>query len=72
MWEVQTKYYLGDRVWLISGNKAVEKIVTQFDIIVEGTYDHPEIKVTYELNHESTDIDENKLFTTKAELLKSL
>lgn len=72
MLEVQTKYYLKDRVWLISGNKAVENMITQFDIAVEGTYDCPEIKVTYKLNYESGDIDENKLFTSKEELLKSL
>lgn len=72
MWEVQTRYYIGDKVWLISKNKAVEKIITQFDITVSGTYDHPEIKVTYQLNYESDDIDEKKLFTSKEELLKSL
>ena len=72
MWEVQTRYYIGDRVWLISKNKAVEKIITQFDITVSGTYDHPEIKVTYQMNNESDDIDEKKLFTSKEELLKSL
>lgn len=72
MLEVQIKYYLKDRVWLISDNKAVEKMITQFDIVVDGTYDNPEVKVTYGLNYESENIDENKLFTSKEELLKSL
>ena len=65
---VKTKYYIGDRVWLISGNKAVEKIITQFDIVVSDN----DIKITDELNYESSDIDENKLFISKEELLKSL
>ena len=68
MWEVQTKYYIGDRVWLISNNKAIEKIITQFDVVVSDNG----IKITYELNYESIDIDESKLFTSKEELLKSL
>lgn len=72
MLEVQIKYYLKDRVWLISDNKVVEKMITQFDIVVDGTYDNPEVKVTYGLNYESENIDENKLFTSKEELLKSL
>lgn len=65
---VETKYYIGDRVWLVSNNKVVEKIITQFDVVVSDNG----IKITYELNYESIDIDESKLFTSKEELLKSL
>lgn len=67
--ELNTKYYIGDRVWLISGNKAVESIVTLYRITVDS--DNKQ-KVTYELNHCGSDVDESKLFSSKEELLKSL
>ena len=66
--EIETKYNIGDKVWLISGNKAVEKMITQFDVIING----PRPKITYQLNYESTDVDEYRLFKSKEELLKSL
>jgi len=69
--EVETKYYLGDSVWLISNNKAVEKQVTLFNITISDATDCKP-KITYELNFESERIDEDKLFTTKKELLESL
>ena len=66
--KIETKYNVGDKVWLICGNKAVEKMITQFDVIIKG----PSPKITYQLNYESTDVDEYKLFKSKEELLKSL
>lgn len=66
--EVKTKYNLRDKVWVIFENKATEKFVTQIDVFVG----EPRVKITYELNYTSGDVDESKLFTSKAELLKSL
>ena len=68
MQKVKTKYDIGDKVWLIYENKAVERIITQVQIIVNAQ----KAKVTYQLNHETTDYDEYKLYTSKEELLKSL
>lgn len=65
--EIETKYNIGDKVWLICGNKAVEEIITRIDVAIN---DHKEI--TYQLNYESIDFDECRLFDSKEELLKSL
>ena len=69
--EIETKYNIGDKVWLICGNKAVEKMITQIDVAIKESEDsHKEI--TYRLNYESIDFDECRLFDSKEELLKSL
>ncbi len=68
MQKVKTKYDIGDKVWLIYENKAAERVITQVQIIVNAQ----KTKVTYQLNHEITDYDECKLYTSKGELLKSL
>lgn len=69
--EIETKYYIGDIVWVISNNKAVEKQVTLYNVTISESTDCKP-KITYELNFETEKIDEDKLFTTKKELLESL
>ena len=64
-----TKYDIGDRVWLISGNRAVRSDITRVIISVE-TPDNRE--VWYSLHYSDTEIPEDRLFSTKEELLKSL
>lgn len=68
MQKVKTKYDIRDKVWLIYENKATERVITQVEIIVNTQ----KSKVTYQLNHKTTDYDEYKLYTSKEELLKSL
>lgn len=67
--EISTKYNLNDTVWVVSGNKVIQKLVTMYKIKVDNTH---KVKVTYQLNHDDIDVDESKLFASKEELLKSL
>ena len=64
-----TKYDIGDRVWLISGNRAVRSDITRVIISVE-TPDNREVR--YSLHYGDTEIPEDRLFSTKKELLESL
>lgn len=65
--EVNTKYDIGDQVWLVDANKVVMRPVTGLVISMEG--DTVEIKYSTWGNE---DIPENLLFKTKNELLESL
>jgi len=65
--EVNTKYNIGDQVWLVDANKVVKVIVTGVVILLEG--DTQEVKYSTWGND---NIPENLLFKTKNELLESL
>ena len=65
--EVNTKFNIGDEVWLVDANKVVKMPVTGVVITLEG--DAQEVKYSF-WNH--NDIPENRLFKTKNELLESL
>jgi hypothetical protein len=65
--EVNTKFNVGDQVWIVESNKAVLKIVTDLLIVLEGDT----VKITYS-THGNSDLPENRLFKTKKELLESL
>jgi len=66
--EVESKYNLGDLVWLIYDNKAVRFKVTGVRISVE---DADNYEVEYSLS-DCTKRLEHQLFDTKEELIKSL
>ena len=63
------KYDIGDRVWLISGNRAVRSDITRIVISIENP-DKREVR--YSLHFSDAEIPEDRLFSTKEELLKSL
>ena len=65
--EVNTKFDIGDQVWIIDANKVVKILVTGLVISLEG--DTTEVKYSTWGNK---DIPENLLFKTKKELLESL
>ena len=65
--EVNTKYDIGDQVWLVDANKVVKVIVTGVVILLEG--DTQEVRYSTWGND---NIPENLLFKTKNELLESL
>ena len=66
---VKTKYNTGDKVWLISNNKAISLAISGVSVTVELK---KECQVEYILHFESGWIDEEKLFESKKELLESL
>ena len=74
--EVNTKYDLDDRVWTVINNKVEKQIVT--GITVYHTFNEPwkgggeKIDILYDLNWQVEEVPENRLFSTKEELLKSL
>lgn len=74
--EVNTKYDLDDRVWTVINNKVEKQIVT--GITVYHTFKEPylgggeKIDILYDLNWQAEEVPENRLFSTKEELLKSL
>ena len=74
--EVNTKYNIDDRVWIVLNNKVEKQIVT--GITVYHTFKEPhlggeeKIDILYDLNWQTEEVPESRLFSTKEELLKSL
>ena len=66
---IDTKFEIGDKVFLILDNKVVEKEITGVKITV-----YPEDKSyeSYVLNYEDVNYPAVRLFKSKKELLKSL
>lgn len=65
--EVETKFNIGDNVYFITDNKVQKMDITGISISVNGN----EPKIEYTL-HFDTNINENLVFASKEELLKSL
>lgn len=65
--KVSSKFNIGDKVYFITDNKVQRSDITGVSISVLGG----ETKVEYTLHFDST-IDENLVFATKEELIKSL
>ena len=65
--EVDTKFNIRDKVWVVDENKVVLMLVTGIIITLEG--DSREVRYSF-WGHE--DIPEDLLFKTKKELLESL
>jgi len=65
--EVSSKFNIGDKVYFITDNKVQRSDITGVSISVNGS----ETKIEYTLHFDST-IDENLVFETKEELIKSL
>jgi len=65
--EVNTKFNVGDQVWLVESNKVVMGLIDKLVINWEGDT----VDIKYSTNG-SSDIPEHLLFKTKNELLESL
>lgn len=65
--EINSKFDIGDQVWLVDANKVVKILVTGVVILLEE--DTLEVKYSTWGNE---NIPENLLFKTKNELLESL
>ena len=65
--EVNTKFNVGDQVWLVESNKVVMRIIDKLVINCEGET----VDIKYSTNG-SNNIPEHLLFKTKNELLESL
>ena len=61
------RFNIGDKVWMISNNRALQIDVTGVGISVDKNGSH----TLYTL-HFDKDVEESKLYGTKEELLKSL
>lgn len=65
--EVSSKFNIGDKVYFIADNKVQKSDITGVSISANGC----ETKIEYTLHFDST-IDEDLVFSTKEELIKSL
>lgn len=66
---IDTKFEIGDKVFLILDNKVVEKEITGVKLNV---YSEDKIYESYFLNYEDVNYPAVSLFKSKKELLKSL
>ena len=73
--DIKTKFDLGQRVFFMSDNRVCQGVIEGFDIGFGYRGLENDITISYCVKAESfTDlsVEENKLFLTKEELLKSL
>lgn len=72
--EINNKFNLGDKVYFIDGRSINEGRVTMVDMVNEMFYGDPIISIYYRIDSSSEDdlIDEEDVFASKEELLKSL
>lgn len=66
---IDTKFEIGDKVFLILDNKVVEKEITGVKLLA---YQEDKYCETYVLNYEDVGYPAVRLFKSKKELLKSL
>lgn len=67
--EVETKFDIGDKVWLIYNNIVTALKVCGYRITIDESF-NPEI--VYTLHYNCLEVAESQLFKTKEELLNSL
>lgn len=67
--KVTTKYSLEDMVWYMSQNRPQCGKVTYVYIRVTAKNQY---SISYHVNHDSTNWDEDRLFSSKKELLNTL
>ena len=69
MFEINTKFDIGDTIWLIDSNKVMSMKITGVKVQVN---ERCECEVEYDLHHGDRKVEESKAFATKEELLESL
>lgn len=71
--KIETKYNIGDVVWLMKENKPTTQVVSFIEIIVASTTSECFIQYGFKTGGVIAErVVENHLFSTKEELLKSL
>ena len=67
--ELESKYSIGDKVWMITDNK-----IDTFEIqgVMINVTSPENVNITYQFGDSVFGYPENKLFPSKEELLKSL
>lgn len=69
---VETKFNIGDVVWLMKENKPTTRVVSFIEIIAASTTSECFIQYGLKVEGIVERVVENHLFSTKEELLKSL
>lgn len=73
---IHLKHYLGDYVWFIHNDKVIKGKIYSFNVRYNVYYSQVTVSYQVEIeNHgdcDNVDINEEKCFTTKEELLKTL
>lgn len=69
---IETKYSIGDVVWLMKENKPTKRVVDFIEIITASTTSKSFIRYGLKMGNEVERVVESHLFPTKEELLKSL
>lgn len=70
--DIKTKYGLGQRVFFMDNNKVQDGPITRINIGVGYTTKDIEVKISYNIFSTTKFYEEEELFLTKEELLKSL
>lgn len=69
---IETKFNIGDVVWLMKENKPTTRVVSFIEIIAASTTSECFIQYGLKVEGIVERVVENHLFSTKEELLKSL
>ena len=70
---IETKYNIGDELWLMKENKPTTQVVSFIEIIAASTISECFIQYGFKTGDIIAErVVENHLFSTKEELLKSL
>ena len=69
---IETKYNIGDEVWLMKENKPTKRVVDFIEIIAASTTSKSFIQYGLKIEGDVERVVESRLFPTKEELLKSL
>lgn len=69
---IETKYNIGQEVWLMKENKPTTQVVDFIEIIAASTTSKSFIQYGLKMEGVVERVTENHLFSTKEELIKSL
>lgn len=69
---LESKYDIGDEVWIISNNVVFRTNVTGIFILVMKGYEKDIINISYSVSYKDIKYFEDEVFASKEELLKTL
>ena len=70
--DIKTKYEIGQRVFYMDNNKVKEGTIDRIHIDAQYNANYNKVKISYRLFTTAKFYEDNELFPTKEELLKSL
>ena len=70
--DIKTKYEIGQRVFYMDNNKVKEGTIDRIYIDAQYNANYNKVKISYRLFTTAKFYEDNELFPTKEELLKSL